>query len=549
MQENWIGKSQGLQFCFRLAYQLPGGACDIEVFTTRPDTIFGASFVAISPGHPIAEALAAERPEVAEFIAKARAGGTSAAEIETAEKLGFDTGLRGRPPVRSTNWRLPVWIANFVLMDYGTGALFGVPGHDVRDFEFATQISICRSAASSPPTPAEAIGAGHRGRDTDPGVAVNSQFLDGLTTEQASGRGHPPRRDRRLGPGQDPVSPARLGRVAPALLGHADPDHPLRQLRPGRRAARPAAGRPARGRQLRHSRQSARPPPDAGARSIARNAARRRGARPTRSTRSSIRAGISSASPASRTTSRSTAPRPRNGFRSANISAGSSMRSCTCSTPASGPARSSGWARSASSEPFKGLFTQGMVTHETYRERRRPLAQPRRDRDPRRRRTGRACDRRRGPARPRRENVQVEEEHDRPGADPRPLRRRRGALVHAVRLPARARPRMVGRRDRGRGALRPARLAAGRSRRPATKARTRRLKRKVHRTIAAVGEAIEGLQFNKAVAALYELTSAIEKAAAVGEPRRGDPHPAAAGRAGGSASGRGGLGARGARTG
>jgi len=143
MQENWIGKSRGLQFCFRLAGTAPGGACDIEVFTTRPDTIFGASFVAISPGHPIAEALAAERPDVAEFIAKARAGGTSAAEIETAEKMGFDTGLEVIHPL-DENWRLPVWIANFVLMEYGTGALFGVPAHDERDFEFAIKYKLPR---------------------------------------------------------------------------------------------------------------------------------------------------------------------------------------------------------------------------------------------------------------------------------------------------------------------------------------------------------------------------------------------------------------------
>src|SRR3990170_3048962 len=141
MQENWIGRSRGLQFCFRLAGTAPGGHCDIEVFTTRPDTIFGASFVAISPGHPIADALAAERPEVAEFIARARAGGTSVAEIETAEKLGFDTGLEVIHPL-DPEWRLPVWIANFVLMDYGTGALFGVPAHDARDFEFATKYGL-----------------------------------------------------------------------------------------------------------------------------------------------------------------------------------------------------------------------------------------------------------------------------------------------------------------------------------------------------------------------------------------------------------------------
>ncbi|HEY0627803.1 MAG TPA: leucine--tRNA ligase, partial [Sphingomicrobium sp.] len=182
MQENWIGKSQGLQFCFRLTSSMPGGICDIEVFTTRPDTIFGASFIAISPGHPIAEALAADRPEVAEFIAKARAGGTSAAEVETAEKLGFNTGLEVVHPF-DENKRLPVWIANFVLMEYGTGALYGVPGHDVRDYEFARKydLPVLRVVA---PTAAEAS-APVTEAETDPGVAVNSQFLDGMTTEQA----------------------------------------------------------------------------------------------------------------------------------------------------------------------------------------------------------------------------------------------------------------------------------------------------------------------------------------------------------------------------
>ena len=184
MQENWIGKSQGLQFCFRLVGQAPGAnACDIEVFTTRPDTIFGASFVAISPAHPIAEGLAASEPEVAEFIAKARQGGTTAAEIETAEKLGYDTGLEVIHPLDPTR-KLPVWIANFVLMDYGTGALFGVPAHDVRDYEFASKygLPIRRVVAADVSGADEPVVAA----ETTHGVAVNSSFLDGLTSDAAS---------------------------------------------------------------------------------------------------------------------------------------------------------------------------------------------------------------------------------------------------------------------------------------------------------------------------------------------------------------------------
>src|SRR5688572_27254285 len=182
MQENWIGKSRGLKFCFRLVGTAPGGACDIEVFTTRPDTIFGASFVALSPGHPIAEALAAELPEVAEFLANCAAGGTSEADIETAEKLGFDTGLEVVHPF-DADWRLPVWIANFVLMEYGAGALYGVPAHDARDFEFAQKyklpmlrvVASIADDANAPVTEAE----------TDHGIAVNSRFLDGMPTAQA----------------------------------------------------------------------------------------------------------------------------------------------------------------------------------------------------------------------------------------------------------------------------------------------------------------------------------------------------------------------------
>lgn len=139
MQANWIGKSQGLQFAFKTV-GAPAGFETLEVYTTRPDTLMGASFAAISPDHPLAKALEAD-PKIAEFIALCRKGGTSAEEIETAEKIGFDTGLRVQHPL-DPNWELPIWIANFVLMDYGTGAIFGCPAHDARDFEFATKYDL-----------------------------------------------------------------------------------------------------------------------------------------------------------------------------------------------------------------------------------------------------------------------------------------------------------------------------------------------------------------------------------------------------------------------
>src|SRR5690606_34772010 len=140
MQANWIGQSRGLQMAWHLT--APHAGMDrIEVYTTRPDTLMGASFLGISPDHPLARALEAERPEVAAFCAEARKGGTTEEAIETAEKLGFDTGLKVRHPV-DPDCEIPVWIANFILMDYGTGAIFGCPGHDQRDHDFCRKYGL-----------------------------------------------------------------------------------------------------------------------------------------------------------------------------------------------------------------------------------------------------------------------------------------------------------------------------------------------------------------------------------------------------------------------
>ncbi|WP_439143353.1 leucine--tRNA ligase [Planktotalea sp.] len=140
MQENWIGKSRGLQFAFS-TIDAPDGHDRIEVYTTRPDTLNGASFVGISPDHPLAKLLEKDNAEMLAFNEDCRKGGTTAEEIETAEKKGFDTGLRVRHPF-DTSWELPVYIANFIMMDYGTGAIFGCPAHDERDFEFATKYGL-----------------------------------------------------------------------------------------------------------------------------------------------------------------------------------------------------------------------------------------------------------------------------------------------------------------------------------------------------------------------------------------------------------------------
>ena len=152
MQENWIGKSRGLQFSF----ERTDGNEAIEVYTTRPDTLMGASFVGISPDHPIAKQLETESQEVADFVAECRKGGTTEEAIETAEKLGYDTGLRVKHPL-DPNWELPVWIANFILMDYGTGAIFACPAHDQRDFEFATKYNLPIIPVMEPVSGADAL--------------------------------------------------------------------------------------------------------------------------------------------------------------------------------------------------------------------------------------------------------------------------------------------------------------------------------------------------------------------------------------------------------
>ncbi|HVF95203.1 MAG TPA: leucine--tRNA ligase [Sphingomonas sp.] len=178
MQENWIGKSQGLKFSFALS---DGGS--VEVFTTRPDTIFGSSFVAVAADHPIAQAAAAGDPAAADFIALCKRGGTTAAEIETGEKLGFDTGITARHPFDAT-LDLPVYIANFVLMEYGTGAVFGVPAHDQRDLDFARKYALPVRRVVSEGEQDDPLFRGDVAY-TGPGTLVNSHFLDGMDIEDA----------------------------------------------------------------------------------------------------------------------------------------------------------------------------------------------------------------------------------------------------------------------------------------------------------------------------------------------------------------------------
>jgi leucyl-tRNA synthetase len=507
MQENWIGKSRGLQFCFRLAGTAPGGACDIEVFTTRPDTIFGASFVAISPGHPIAEALAAERPEVAEFIARARAGGTSAADIETAEKIGFDTGLEVFHPF-DPEWRLSVWIANFVLIDYGTGALYGVPGHDVRDFEFATKygLPIRRVVAAT----GDGASAPLIEPETEPGTAVNSKFLDGLTSAQAAaevikraeiagwGQGKTQYRLRDWGVSRqrywgtpipvihcDSCGPVGIPRdqlpvVLPEDVSFDLPGNPLDRHPTWNRVDCPQCGEPAR--------------------------------RETDTLDTFVDSSwyfIRFASqPDGQPFDRAEAEKW--------LPVGQYIGGVEHAILHLLYARF--WTRALErmgkigvKEPFKGLFTQGMVTHETYLSSDGRWLMP----DEVEIGAGNSLIERATGAPVRLGRVEKMSKSKKNTVDPEPILERYGAdAVRWFMLSDSPPERDLEWSEGGiEGAARFVQRVWRLAQSPAGNAgEDLPLKRKLHRTIAAVGEAIEGLQFNKSVAALYELTSAIEKA-------------------------------------
>ncbi|MDX2158947.1 MAG: leucine--tRNA ligase [Hyphomicrobiaceae bacterium] len=189
MQANWIGRSEGLMLRWTLdAATAPAGHSELEVFTTRPDTLFGASFMAIAPDHPLAKAAATKDPNLAAFCDECRRMGTSVAEIETAEKKGYDTGIKAVHPF-DPNWTVPVYVANFILMDYGTGAIFGCPGHDQRDIEFAKKLGLPILPVVAPkdePKRGQAIAKVHEGvAFLEDGVMINSRFLDGLTPAEA----------------------------------------------------------------------------------------------------------------------------------------------------------------------------------------------------------------------------------------------------------------------------------------------------------------------------------------------------------------------------
>lgn len=179
MQENWIGKSKGLNF----NWEIIGSADTIEVFTTRPDTLFGASFLALAPDHPMSEKLCGNKSGFEDFVKKCQSVGTSEEAIAQADKLGFDTGYKATHPVLGRE--VPIYVANFILMDYGTGAIFGVPAHDQRDFDFATKYKLPILPVVVPDNEDPKTFKVEKEAYTGPGKLANSHFLNGLEIDAA----------------------------------------------------------------------------------------------------------------------------------------------------------------------------------------------------------------------------------------------------------------------------------------------------------------------------------------------------------------------------
>jgi leucyl-tRNA synthetase len=183
MQENWIGRSKGLQMTWEWAGDAPAAASDgLEIYTTRPDTLFGASFMGVAPDHPVARALAESNADAAAFIDKCRKGGSTQAEIEQAEKIGFDTGLKVIHPFDGRE--ISVWIANFILSEYGTGAIFGCPAHDQRDLDFARKYDLPVIPVVRPDGAGDDFVVGTEAY-IGPGRLFHSDFLDGMEIEPA----------------------------------------------------------------------------------------------------------------------------------------------------------------------------------------------------------------------------------------------------------------------------------------------------------------------------------------------------------------------------
>ena len=181
MQRNWIGRSEGLQMTFNVANPIEGAADSLDTYTTRPDTLMGVTYVGIAAEHPLAKAAAANNPKLAAFIEDCKKNAVTEAEMATMEKVGVDTGLRAIHPV--TGREVPVWAANFVLMEFGTGAVMAVPGHDQRDFEFATRFELPIEQVIEPVNGEECDLT--QAAFTEKGKLINSGEFDGMLFEEA----------------------------------------------------------------------------------------------------------------------------------------------------------------------------------------------------------------------------------------------------------------------------------------------------------------------------------------------------------------------------
>jgi leucyl-tRNA synthetase len=185
MQRNWIGRSEGLLIRFTLdPATAPNEETELQIFTTRHDTLFGAEFMAIAPDHPLATAAAAKNQALAAFIAETKRHGTAQEVIDTQEKLGFDTGIKAIHPF-DPGWKLPVYVANFIVMDYGTGAIFGCPAHDQRDLDFVNKYALGATPVVCPPNQDPASFVVTEEAYVGDGRMINSRFLDGMTVEDA----------------------------------------------------------------------------------------------------------------------------------------------------------------------------------------------------------------------------------------------------------------------------------------------------------------------------------------------------------------------------
>ena len=257
MQKNWIGKSVGCDVGFPYDVASIGSEGVLKVFTTRPDTLMGATYVAVAAEHALATQAAATDPALAAFIEECKRGGVAEADMATMEKKGMPTGLFVVHPLNGE--KLPVWVANYVLMGYGEGAVMAVPAHDERDFAFATKYGLeIRMSIASKTGAYSDVAAPWQEVYGDLGVCVNSGKYDGLdypAAFDAIAADLAAQKSRREA---HAVPPARLGHLAPALLGLPDSDHPLPELRRRAGARRATASRAARGRHRHRRRQSAR---------------------------------------------------------------------------------------------------------------------------------------------------------------------------------------------------------------------------------------------------------------------------------------------------